>query len=129
MRYRTHQGFVTAAKHLGISCEELRAHVEAGEKRCTRCLLWLQMDNYYPDPSRPDGRTTHCIGCCAERAVDQWMKRKGVKARAPAKTRYPTGTCSWCNLRNRRVVPFKDAHVCVDTCYFEAHQDSLNKGK
>lgn len=57
----TAEGVVkTAATRAGITVDEYKAKVEAGELRCTRCKTWHPADAFAVDRSRARGRAASC---------------------------------------------------------------------
>lgn len=49
-----------AAGRVGLTVDEYEAHVDAGEKWCSRCKAWHPLDAFGRDASRGDGRAPSC---------------------------------------------------------------------
>jgi hypothetical protein len=52
---------LVAAKHLGTTPDEYRAHIAKGEKWCTGCKDWHPRGDFGSDASRVDGLATICL--------------------------------------------------------------------
>lgn len=60
-------GQKAAARRAGLSLDDYRARVAAGEKRCTRCREWRALEAFGDDASRDDGKSATCHVCRRER--------------------------------------------------------------
>jgi hypothetical protein len=54
------------ATKLGITVEELAAHIKAGEKWCWRCRRWPLLAEFNRERGQPDGRAMICRQCKRE---------------------------------------------------------------
>lgn len=58
----THEGAMKiAAKKIGISYEDYLAHVNAGEKWCSRCKSWKLRNKFGRDSTRSDKLSASCL--------------------------------------------------------------------
>jgi hypothetical protein len=67
----------TAAKRRGMSEDEYRARLSAGEKWCVACKVWHPRVAFRMDLSRPSGLDARCLTSKATRARHTyWLRRK-----------------------------------------------------
>lgn len=68
----THGPHVTPEEHAQIV--DL---IRPGHKRCARCREALPLEQFHKDPSRRDGRKTHCGMCEAEKRIAK-LRQEGA---------------------------------------------------
>ena len=73
---QTREGAIkVAAKRIGISTEEYRAHIYAGQKFCITCRYWHPRNEFSMDASRSDGLHPSCRASRNRRARQQYEPR------------------------------------------------------
>lgn len=65
----------SAAKYAGLTFEQFKSLVGAGQKRCTRCKTWKQTSDFGNDSTRGDGKDSSCFKC---RRVKVRVDRHGI---------------------------------------------------
>lgn len=73
-----------AAAKCGVTLEEYRAKIQAGEKHCRSCRLWKSKVEYGSDSTRYDGLSAICIRCRSVKAKAKYNPRprqskKGIR--------------------------------------------------
>jgi hypothetical protein len=92
----------TAAAKLGLSVEEYQAHVDNGEKWCTRCKDWHPRGSFQRDRTRGDGLNSRCV-----------ISRRGEPHRPPAAAQEAAHRALRLAVRYGRI-PRASTLPCVD---------------